>query len=109
MVVTATTVKTARKRLKDLVRRVNDDTVAIEIAGKNANAVLISAARYRTLQEATFLLRSPELMDSLRRRAAAESLRESTPTLAVDPATRPRKSKKAGKKRKRKLRAAKRR
>ncbi|MFF0818238.1 type II toxin-antitoxin system Phd/YefM family antitoxin [Rhodococcus sp. NPDC003318] len=66
----ATTVKAARKRLADLVREVNDDTVAVEIVGKRDNAVLISAARYTALQEATFLLRSPELMESLRREAA---------------------------------------
>ncbi|MFE3292589.1 type II toxin-antitoxin system Phd/YefM family antitoxin [Rhodococcus sp. NPDC059234] len=71
-----TTVKSARKRLNQLVRQVNDDTVAVEIAGKNANAVLISRDRYLALQESTFLLRSPELMDSLRQ--AERALRENT-------------------------------
>lgn len=66
----ATTVKSARKRLGALVREVNGDTVAVEIVGKRDNAVLISHARYAALQEATFLLRSPELMESLRREAA---------------------------------------
>ncbi|MDH6281011.1 type II toxin-antitoxin system Phd/YefM family antitoxin [Prescottella agglutinans] len=70
-----TTVKSARKRLNRLVRQVNDDTVAIEIAGKNATAVLISRDRYLALQESTFLLRSPELMNSLRR-AAERALRD---------------------------------
>ncbi|WP_213931005.1 type II toxin-antitoxin system Phd/YefM family antitoxin [Rhodococcus sp. B50] len=60
-------VKAARKRLGELVREVNDDTVAVEIVGKRGTGVLISKARYAALQEATFLLRSPELMDSLRR------------------------------------------
>ena len=41
--------------------------VAVSAQG---NAVLISLARYTALREATFLLRSPELMDSLRREAA---------------------------------------
>lgn len=68
--VVATTVKSARKRLSALVRAVNEDTVAVEIAGKGDNAVLISLARYTALQEANFLLRSPELMDSLRREMA---------------------------------------
>lgn len=66
----ATTVKSARKRLADLVEEVNEGTVSVEIAGKRDSAVLISLARYTALQEATFLLRSPELMDSLRREAA---------------------------------------
>lgn len=66
----ATTVKFARKNLKSLVREVNGDTVAVEIVGEQDNAVLISLARYTALREATFLLRSPELMDSLRREAA---------------------------------------
>lgn len=66
----ATTVKSARKNLKSLVREVNGDTVAVEIVGGQDNAVLISLARYTALREATFLLRSPELMDSLRREAA---------------------------------------
>ncbi|MCR8692367.1 type II toxin-antitoxin system Phd/YefM family antitoxin [Rhodococcus pyridinivorans] len=59
--------KAARKRLGELVREVNDDTVAVEIIGKRDTGVLISKDRYAALQEATFLLRSPELMDSLRR------------------------------------------
>ncbi|MEU5844359.1 type II toxin-antitoxin system prevent-host-death family antitoxin [Rhodococcus sp. NPDC047139] len=59
--------KDARKRLGELVREVNDEAVAVEIVGKRDAAVLISRDRYTALQEATFLLRSPELMDSLRR------------------------------------------
>jgi antitoxin YefM len=60
-------VKAARTQLRDLVRKVNNDTVAVEIDGKHDTAVLISKARYLALQEASFLLRSPELMASLRR------------------------------------------
>lgn len=60
-------VKAARAQLRDLVRKVNNDTVAVEIDGKRDTAVLISKARYLALQEASFLLRSPELMASLRR------------------------------------------
>ncbi|MFD6893298.1 type II toxin-antitoxin system Phd/YefM family antitoxin [Rhodococcus sp. NPDC060086] len=67
MRVPSITVKSARAQLRDLVRKVNDDTVAVEIAGKRDTAVLISKARYLALQEASFLLRSPELMASLRR------------------------------------------
>ncbi len=64
---TSVSVKAARKRLGELVREVNDETVAVEIVGKRGTGVLISKDRYAALQEATFLLRSPELMDSLRR------------------------------------------
>lgn len=64
------TVKSARKRLASLIRDVNENTVAVEIAGKSNSAVLISLARYTALQEANFLLRSPELMESLRREMA---------------------------------------
>ncbi len=85
---TSVSVKAARKRLGELVREVNDDAVAVEIVGKDETAVLISQDRYATLQEATFLLRSPELMDSLRREmqrslleaAAAPGESDSRPT-----------------------------
>lgn len=99
----ATTVKSARKRLGDLVREVNDDTVAVEIVGKRDNAVLISYSRYVALREATFLLRSPELMESLRREAA-RSLRSQqppTPTATV-PAAPVKKAKRGGNRKKRK-------
>nr|WP_240955001.1 prevent-host-death family protein [Rhodococcus sp. 105337] len=69
-----------------LVREVNDDTVAVEITGKHHEAVLISKKRYLALQEATFLLRSPELMDSLRKEMA-RSLLEEHSTTAPDGAT----------------------
>ncbi|MFD1813135.1 type II toxin-antitoxin system Phd/YefM family antitoxin [Rhodococcus gannanensis] len=68
--VAATTVKSAGKRLASLVHEVNTGTVAVEITGKTDSAVLVSLAHYTALQEATFLLRSPELMDSLRRELA---------------------------------------
>ncbi|MBF0661025.1 MAG: type II toxin-antitoxin system prevent-host-death family antitoxin [Rhodococcus sp.] len=84
--VRATTVKFARERLGALVREVNDDTVAVEITGKHHEAVLISKKRYLALQEATFLLRSPELMDSLRKEMA-RSLLEEHSTTAPDGAT----------------------
>lgn len=66
----ATTVKSARKRLGALVGEVCDDTVAVAISGRRGRAVLISLERYTALQEANFLLRSPELMASLRREMA---------------------------------------
>ncbi|CRK51772.1 conserved hypothetical protein [Rhodococcus sp. RD6.2] len=84
----ATTVKSAGKRLASLVQEVNSGTVAVEIAGKTDSAVLISLAHYTALQEATFLLRSPELMASLRRELA-RSLLPAVPDQppAAEPAT----------------------
>ncbi len=69
-VAAATTVKSARKRLGALVGEVCDGTVAVTITGKRGRAVLISQERYTALQEANFLLRSPELMASLRHEMA---------------------------------------
>ncbi|MFD6856890.1 type II toxin-antitoxin system Phd/YefM family antitoxin [Rhodococcus sp. NPDC060090] len=111
MRVPSTTVKSARRQLKDLIRQVNDDTVAVEITGKRDTAVLISKARYVALQEASFLLRSPELMDSLRRemeRALQEQMPESAAE-ADDPvehptAKRARRSRPRNRKKKRKRR-----
>lgn len=80
----ATTVKSARKNLKSLVRDVTSDTVAVEIVGEQDNAVLISLARYTALREATFLLRSPELMESLRREAARSLMPPALGDDAVD-------------------------
>ncbi|UYP17168.1 type II toxin-antitoxin system prevent-host-death family antitoxin [Rhodococcus sp. Z13] len=102
----STTVKSARKRLGDLVREVNEETVAVEIVGKRGSAVLISTAHYAALREATFLLRSPELMDSLRREmqrtlleAAAQEAAEATAEIRA-PRTRTRTKRKKRKKRK---------
>ncbi|MGW6694868.1 type II toxin-antitoxin system Phd/YefM family antitoxin [Rhodococcus sp. NPDC054953] len=106
--VAATTVKNARKRLGSLVREVNEGTVAVEIAGKRGDAVLISRDRYAALQEANFLLRSPELMDGLRREmarilAAAASAPTTGEAAAATAAKRTRGSRaQARKKRKRK-------
>lgn len=107
----ATTVKSARKNLKSLVREVNGDTVAVEIVGEQDNAVLISLARYTALREATFLLRSPELMDSLRREAARslvppapgdDSADSETTASTEQPEPRPRTRKKRKKRKNRK-------
>ncbi|MFC7450652.1 type II toxin-antitoxin system Phd/YefM family antitoxin [Rhodococcus daqingensis] len=68
-------VKTARKRLKKLIRKVNDDSAAIEIVGKHGQkAVLISVSQYKALSETSYLLRSPDLLESLRRAGAREQL-----------------------------------
>ncbi|MFD4180200.1 type II toxin-antitoxin system Phd/YefM family antitoxin [Rhodococcus sp. NPDC058514] len=68
-------VKTARKRLKKLIRKVNDDAAAIEIVGKHGQkAVLISVSQYKALSETSYLLRSPDLLESLRRAGARDQL-----------------------------------
>lgn len=104
---TSVSVKAARKRLGELVREVNDDTVAVEIVGKRGTGVLISQDRYAALQEATFLLRSPELMDSLRREMQRALLEDAEP--ADEPprrsARRRTKNKKKRKKRKKRHRS----
>lgn len=101
----STTVKAARKKLGRLVREVNTDTVAVDIVGSHGTAVLLSRERYAALQEATFLLRSPELMDSLRReleRTRAEAADEDLPTEpAPPPRSRPRVKNKKKKRKKR--------
>ena len=84
---TSVSVKAARKRLGELVREVNDDTVAVEIVGKHGTGVLISKDRYAALQEATFLLRSPELMDSLRREMQRALLEAAAVTDEPNPAS----------------------
>ncbi|WP_263869921.1 type II toxin-antitoxin system Phd/YefM family antitoxin [Rhodococcus rhodochrous] len=97
--------KAARKRLGELVREVNDDTVAVEIVGKRGTGVLISQDRYAALQEATFLLRSPELMDSLRREMQRVLLEAAAPTDEPRPAPARRRTKNKKKKRKKRQRS----
>ena len=102
---TSVSVKAARKRLGELVREVNDDTVAVEIVGKHGTGVLISQDRYAALQEATFLLRSPELMDSLRREMQRALLEAAAPTDEPQPAPARRRTKNKKKKRKKRQRS----
>ncbi|TWH16985.1 antitoxin YefM [Rhodococcus rhodochrous J45] len=102
---TSVSVKAARKRLGELVREVNDDTVAVEIVGKHGTGVLISQDRYAALQEATFLLRSPELMDSLRREMQRALLEAAAPTDEPRPAPARRRTKNKKKKRKKRQRS----
>jgi antitoxin YefM len=64
----------ARKNLFGLIEQVNDDQAPIEITSRKGDAVLLSAAEFRALEETAYLLRSPEnaqrLFDS--RQAVAE-------------------------------------
>lgn len=75
----AVTVKSAKRKLKKLVRKANDDSVAIEIVSKHGNAVLISLSQYEALRETSYLLRSPDLLESLRRAGARDQLLDATP------------------------------
>ncbi len=56
---TAMTASEARRNLFGLIEQVNDDCDAVEILSKRGDAVLISAAEYRSLQETAHLLRVP--------------------------------------------------
>jgi antitoxin YefM len=54
--VTAVSISHARENLFPLVRRVNDDHIAIEIVTRHGgNAVLMSAEDYESLQETLYL------------------------------------------------------
>jgi antitoxin YefM len=55
----AITASEARRALLQLIERVNDDCVPIEITSKCGNAVLMSANDYAAWQETAYLFRSP--------------------------------------------------
>lgn len=71
---TAMTASEARRNLFGLIERVNEDCEAVEILSRRGDAVLISAAEYRSLQETAHLLRVP---------ANAKRLAESLAALAA--------------------------
>lgn len=54
------TASDARRNLFPLIEQVNNDRIAVEIVSRRGNAVLMSADDYTALQEAAYLLRSPE-------------------------------------------------
>lgn len=49
----------ARRTLFPLIERVNNDRVAVEIASRNGNAVIMSADDYSAWQETAHIFRSP--------------------------------------------------
>lgn len=65
----AITASEARKNLFPLIEKVNDDHTPIEITSKRGDAILMSVADYRALEETAYLLRSPanvrRLLESL--------------------------------------------
>jgi antitoxin YefM len=69
----AITATEARKKLFPLIRRVNDDRIAIEIVSNHGRAYLVAADDYESMQETDYLLRSPA--NAARLVAAAEEVR----------------------------------
>lgn len=65
----AVTASEARRHLFPLIEQVNQDRTTIEITSKRGDAVLMSVAEYRALEETAHLLRSPanvrRLLESL--------------------------------------------
>jgi len=65
----AITASEARKHLFPLITQVNEDRTVVEITSKGGDAVLMSVADYRALEETAYLLRSPanvrRLLESL--------------------------------------------
>jgi antitoxin YefM len=75
------TASEARRNLFPLIEQVNDDRQPIEITSKRGDAVLMSVADYRALEETAYLLRSPanvrRLVESLdQARSGKTSVRE---------------------------------
>jgi len=77
----AITASEARKQLFPLIERVNNDRTPIEITSRRGDAVLLSLADYRALEETAHLLRVPanakRLLESLQQ--ARSGQRESHP------------------------------
>jgi antitoxin YefM len=65
----AITASEARRNLFPLIERVNEDRVPVVITSKRGDAVLMSIADYRALEETAYLLRAPanvrRLLESL--------------------------------------------
>jgi antitoxin YefM len=72
----AITASEARKNLFPLIEQVNNDRMPIEILSKRGDAVLMSLADYRALEETAYLLRSPanarRLLESLSQARSGE-------------------------------------
>jgi antitoxin YefM len=55
----AITASEARKHLFPLIEQVNADRAPIEITSRRGDAILMSVADYRSLEETAYLLRAP--------------------------------------------------
>lgn len=59
-------ITSARQNLYQLVNETNESHRPIHILGKQGNAVLLSEADFRSMQETIYLSSVPGLMDSLK-------------------------------------------
>jgi prevent-host-death family protein len=73
---TSLPVTQARSRLYQLLDETADSHEPIQITGKRSNAVLVSEADWRSIQETLYLLSIPGMRDSIRK-GMAEPLSKS--------------------------------
>lgn len=64
---TSLPVTQARSRLYQLLDEAADSHEPIQITGKRANAVLVSEADWRSIQETLFLISIPGMRESIRK------------------------------------------
>ena len=76
---TSLPVTQARSRLYQLLEEAADSHEPIQITGKRANAILVSEADWRSIQETLHLISSPGMRDSIRK-GMAEPLAKSSTT-----------------------------
>ena len=56
----------AKQQLQDLIDSVNQSHQPIVIAGDNSNAVLLSEADWKSIQETLYLLSIPGILESIK-------------------------------------------
>jgi antitoxin YefM len=64
---TSIPVTQARSRLYQLVDDASDSHEPVQITGKRSNAVLVSEADWRSIQETLYLVSIPGMRDSIRK------------------------------------------
>ena len=74
---TSLTVTEARAKLYEIVDEAAESHEPIQITGKRSNAVLLSEADWRSMQETFYLLSIPGMRESIRK-GMAESLSKSS-------------------------------
>ena len=77
---TSLSVTQARSRLYQLLDEAAESHEPIQITGKRSNAVLVSEADWRSIQETLHLISIPGMRDSIRK-GMAEPLDKSSPKL----------------------------
>jgi prevent-host-death family protein len=68
----------ARSRLYQLLDEAADSHEPIQITGKRSNAILVSEADWRSIQETLYLVSIPGMRDSIRK-GMAEPLSKASP------------------------------